>query len=241
MRKSINEITHWEPVEVFGKRCIFTPERVDRTSLPEGFYMYECRSYDDDWGLCCEIALGILVNFFGTIISNEPIPVDFELYGLCVRNGDDNEGNKVIDGPWDIEWIDEWVDDEIEKYEPVARSFDEYQHSNIESSWNIPDECKCIRTGTLYIDKFDDTTKDKVFDATTLILSDDETKNHYPKFKIIIDIKSMNAKQINQIREIMYHVRSLYEEKSSMYEQERIVFTRTKSIEQLIKEVREDD
>ena len=90
--------------------------------------------------------------------------------------------------------------------------------------------------------KFDDETKDKIFDATTLILSDnDETKNHYPKFEIIIDIKSMNAKQINQIREIMYHVRSLYEERSSMYEQERIVFTRTKSIDQLIKEVKEED
>lgn len=241
-RLNISNIKSFEPVEVFGKRCIFTPERVDRTSLPEGFYMYETRHYDDDWGLICDIAPGIFCNFFGTIITNEPLPVDFDMYRITVRNGDDIEGKPVIDGAWDIEWIDDYTDDEIESVEPVARTFEEYKNSPVESHWNIPDECMIKMPSILYINKFDDTTLNKVFDATVLILDDeDETKNHYPVAEIIIDIKEMNAKQINQIREIMYHVSSLYKESSSMYEQERIIFRRTKNIYELKKEACEED
>ena len=241
-RLDISDIESFEPIEVFGKSCLFTNYRVDRKSIPDGFYMYETRHYDNDWGLICEIAPGILCNFFGTIITNEPIPIDFDQYNLMVRNGDDNDGNKVIDGPFDIEWIDEWIDEEIESVEPVARTFEEYKNSTVESHWNIPDECMCKIPSVLYIDKFDDTTLNKIFDATVLLLNnEDETKNRYPVADIIIDIKDMNAKQINQIREQMYHLRSLYKETSSMYEQERIIFKRIKTIYELKKEVNEED
>lgn len=65
--------TTWVKVEVLGKEGLFTDERVDRNTIPNGWYFYEIRHDDDSWGDPIEIALGILVNFYGTFITKEPL------------------------------------------------------------------------------------------------------------------------------------------------------------------------
>lgn len=63
----------WEKVEVFGKEGLFTCLRVDRKSIPEGWFMYEVRHDDDSWSDPIEIALGVLVNHFGTLLVKEQL------------------------------------------------------------------------------------------------------------------------------------------------------------------------
>ena len=66
----------WERIEVLGKECLFNDMRIDRSTIPDGYFMYEVRHCDEDWGEPCEIALGILVNFYGTLLSKEPFELE---------------------------------------------------------------------------------------------------------------------------------------------------------------------
>ena len=63
----------FENVTVFGQPMLFTCARCDKSSLPRGMYMYEIRHDDDMQGIPCEIAERILVNHWGTVISNKPV------------------------------------------------------------------------------------------------------------------------------------------------------------------------
>lgn len=74
-RLKANDVT-WTKVEVMGKECLFSDLRIDRNSIPEGYLMYEVRHSDEDWGEPVEIALGILVNFFGTLLTKEPFTLE---------------------------------------------------------------------------------------------------------------------------------------------------------------------
>lgn len=74
MRNNARDI-QWEIVTVCGKTMLFSDCRVDKATVPDNLYMYEVRHADDDWGDPCEIAEGVLVNFFGTLLSEEKIPL----------------------------------------------------------------------------------------------------------------------------------------------------------------------
>lgn len=63
----------FENVGLLGTSMLFTDFRIDRRTVPCGFYIYEIRHTDDDWSMPCQLAHGIMVNFFGTVITNEPI------------------------------------------------------------------------------------------------------------------------------------------------------------------------
>lgn len=71
-RHNANDIV-WGKIEIFGKECLFSDLRIDRKTIPEGWFMYEVRHDDEDWSNPVEIGLGILVNFFGTIITKEEL------------------------------------------------------------------------------------------------------------------------------------------------------------------------
>ena len=220
-RYNINEIKNWEPVLLFGKKCIYTSERISSKSIPEGFYAYELRHYDDDWSLYCQIAKFILVNFGGTIVINEPLPVDLEVNEVYIRNGDEDlEPDENGDLPIDFEWIESFDEKAIEELEPFAGNWIEYTelfNNHDKSHFKVPDECVMQIPGTLYVKEFTDDTIDTLKDATDIF-------NKEWRHRIVIDIKDFDAKQINQIREIFYNVKNLYEEISSMYEQERLIF-----------------
>lgn len=63
----------FELVTVFGHPMIFSSYRIDRKTVPEGFYVYEIRHDDECAGDPVEISEHILVNFWGTVISNVPV------------------------------------------------------------------------------------------------------------------------------------------------------------------------
>ena len=66
----------WEKVEVLEKEGLFTCLRVDRTTIPKGWIMYEVRHDDDHWNEPVQIGLGILVNHFGTLLVREPFELE---------------------------------------------------------------------------------------------------------------------------------------------------------------------
>lgn len=72
MRYKVDEL-HYERVRIFGKTGFFTNERIQRDSVPEGFYQYEVRHDDCCQGIPCEVAKGILVNFWGTLLMTEEL------------------------------------------------------------------------------------------------------------------------------------------------------------------------
>lgn len=75
MRTKYGE-TFSEIVKVKGIECEFYDIRIDRSSVPKEKYFYEVRHDDEDWGYPCQVALGILVNFYGTLIADQPLPLD---------------------------------------------------------------------------------------------------------------------------------------------------------------------
>ena len=63
----------FEEVTVFGKTMLFTNNRIDPNTVPKGYHLYEVRHDDDMQGIPCEIGKKIIVNHWGTLISNKPI------------------------------------------------------------------------------------------------------------------------------------------------------------------------
>ena len=72
MRKNANEII-FDEIIVLGTPALFTDWRVDRASVPADMRMYEVRHTDEDWGEPCQLARGIFVNFYGTILTLQPL------------------------------------------------------------------------------------------------------------------------------------------------------------------------
>lgn len=98
----------WEEVEVLGKKCLFTCCRVDKKTVPEGYFVYDVRHDDDCQGDPVEICKWVMVNHWGTLMSKEPFeleqsPVidnayldidpeeDWNYLGVCYRFNDKNE------------------------------------------------------------------------------------------------------------------------------------------------------
>ena len=56
-------------VESFDTLALVSSGRIQRESVPKGFYCYEVRHDDECMGIPCEISSHVLVNFWGTVIS----------------------------------------------------------------------------------------------------------------------------------------------------------------------------
>ena len=62
-------------VSVCSILCEFSDMRIDRSTVPVGKYQYEVAGDDESGGEPVRVKSGILVNFFGTLISDEPLPI----------------------------------------------------------------------------------------------------------------------------------------------------------------------
>ena len=70
----INAMTEkFEDVTVFGHPMLFTCLRVDRNTIPAGLFVYEVRHDDNQQGEPVQIANWVMVNHWGTLITNKPI------------------------------------------------------------------------------------------------------------------------------------------------------------------------
>ncbi|MDR1459502.1 MAG: hypothetical protein LBI60_04745 [Bacteroidales bacterium] len=76
----INEENSFETIEINGIPALYTMSRIDRKSLPIGFYAYDIRSCDDDEHGTIEKA--VFVNHTATIITLVPIEMTDEDYTI---------------------------------------------------------------------------------------------------------------------------------------------------------------
>ena len=70
----------YSEIRVLGKPALFHDLRIDRSTVPRGLYLYEVRSDDDGRGDPVQIAKGIMVNHWGTILTREPIKLPADGY-----------------------------------------------------------------------------------------------------------------------------------------------------------------
>lgn len=57
-------------VKVCGIECDFSDMRIDRSTVPEGRYQYEVADDDESQGNPSRVKRSIMVNFFGTLLSD---------------------------------------------------------------------------------------------------------------------------------------------------------------------------
>ncbi|MCM1561280.1 MAG: hypothetical protein NC123_17320 [Butyrivibrio sp.] len=80
------EQENFTKVEVCGIVCDFSDMRIDRNTVPEGRYQYEVAD-EDSQGDPVRVKRGIMVNFFGTLVSDVPLPLGDDGV-LWLREGD---------------------------------------------------------------------------------------------------------------------------------------------------------
>ncbi len=97
--------TEFEHVELFGSPALFTNGRIDRSSIPKGWYCYDLRGSDYDPGIPETLEAHVGVNHAGTLLSPAPfvfptgqdyidikdemdfLGEDLTLYEFCDRYG----------------------------------------------------------------------------------------------------------------------------------------------------------
>lgn len=65
----------FQKVSVCGIPCDFSNMRIDRSTVPEKRYQYEVADDNESQGNPARVRHGIMVNFFGTLISDAPLPL----------------------------------------------------------------------------------------------------------------------------------------------------------------------
>ena len=70
----------FEEVTILNKPALFTSIRIDRSTIPRGYHLYEVRHDDDCQGDAVQIARGIMVNHWGTLITREEIKLPSDGY-----------------------------------------------------------------------------------------------------------------------------------------------------------------
>lgn len=85
------QLAYWQEkfakVKVCGLECDFSDMRIDRSTVPEGRYQYEVAGDDDSGGDPARVQRGVLVNFFGTLISDVPLSLGHDGV-LWLHDGD---------------------------------------------------------------------------------------------------------------------------------------------------------
>ena len=63
----------FEHIELFGKPALFTNSRINRATVPEGFYCYDLRGSDYDPGKPIMVENSVVVNHAGTVLTADPV------------------------------------------------------------------------------------------------------------------------------------------------------------------------
>ena len=87
VRKNINDIQMRRCI-LLDKLVFFTKDRVDRRDLPDNVYVYELRHKCGDVTTPIELANSVTVDFYGTVLVNEPCPVDLDKHYVEIGDKD---------------------------------------------------------------------------------------------------------------------------------------------------------
>lgn len=85
-------------MEVCGQIVLVSYSRVSREDIPEGLFLYDIRHSDNDWGQPATLENTVRVNWFGTIITKEPIDLCDGTDNDRFRNLNDDNYTFIDDG-----------------------------------------------------------------------------------------------------------------------------------------------
>lgn len=86
MAKNVADVI-FDCVSFQGKPVLLAHERIDKGTLPQGVYCYDIRHSDSNFNKPATLENRVAVNFYGTIITKEPIPLPAEDY-LQIKRGE---------------------------------------------------------------------------------------------------------------------------------------------------------
>ncbi len=110
----------FELVTVLEKPMLFSMGRLDRNTVPKGMYLYEVRHDDAGQGIPMEIAEHILVNHWGTLLSNAPIR-------LARMPGESRPCRMLCEEDWNYEGITMKLDEFRKQFPPRAKPQPSYE------------------------------------------------------------------------------------------------------------------
>ena len=65
------DYANYKVVEICGRKCLFTKERIHKFTLPTGIYLYELRHGNGNFNRPETIEKSVRVDYFGTILTNQ--------------------------------------------------------------------------------------------------------------------------------------------------------------------------
>lgn len=76
----------YEVIELLNNTALFTTIRIANKDVPKWLYKYDLRHADDDGITACEVSKLVMVNHYGTILTNKPIRM---IHGSCTMFDED--------------------------------------------------------------------------------------------------------------------------------------------------------
>ena len=176
-------ISDYQSMELLGVNGLFTNFRVDRQSLPEGFYKYSLREGVDD--SFSSVKDDVSVNHMGDFICKQEL--DLNGQDECDLFGDYDFTNKEVD-------LDEFFGDDIkykiaQELDAFCYDFDPYEYrDNMPSGSTREDAIESIKIGL----------SDKEYVSEMLryfenILSDNESENHFEYFHVVAELTERSS------------------------------------------------
>lgn len=89
----------YEEIELFGKPALFSNFRIDRDTVPAGWYCYDLRGSDCDPGKPVTIQEFVVVNHAATVLTPEPVRFQKGKEFRRLRDGLNFLGERMIDIP----------------------------------------------------------------------------------------------------------------------------------------------
>lgn len=108
--KTVKHDLKFQEIKIFGKPALYTEKRVSQINLPDNIYKYECQHDDDQQGVITMIGKKIMVNFWGTILTNRKIGLD--------------DGYRMIDEGKDLKFLNKSlisISEYLDKYSSAKK------------------------------------------------------------------------------------------------------------------------
>lgn len=152
-------------VMVYNHPYMYSDLRIDRNTIPDGLVMYEVADDSSD-GRFARIANGIMVDFLGTIVGKDVLPlVDGRTYYCKYDEEFDRRRNEFMDE------LDRQLDKELitdAEYEDKQIDYDESHFADDDDGWFIAHDVEVAD----YLRNYEN-----YFESIDLKVNEEETRN----------------------------------------------------------------
>ena len=110
----------YEYIELFDKPGLFTNSRIDRDTVPKGWYAYDLRGSDYDPGEPVTVEPNVVVNHAGTVLMPEPVTIPKEGFRRLKGRLDFIEGGVTLQGFCEMRGLNNPEDNRIFALRPAS-------------------------------------------------------------------------------------------------------------------------